>query len=341
MSDIERVGRVRKGRQDGGFTVVHNSLINHQGLTVEARALMIYLLSRPDDWELRMTDVRRFLGIAGKPCGRDKAYKIVSELRGARYIVMCENVLDKHFAGVTYYIFDEPVADIDEVRRKHNAGDNALDVPLGSPLPEKPEAGQMPLPDFPDPENTEAVQNKDNNKTLIPPTPQQRKTRRRNGSGNGNVGLAFQPIAAPWSVEWMELRTRTLLRGREQAPERPTKFIQGLIDKGGAAGERARLDHAAKSCYPTVKAMDQAATDQARGWRMTPDISAHAAELANTYVSVPIDGPELEAWQEAHRARGWPMLPVPSRAASVWLPAIGVAALEVPNTDRAAGRGGG
>lgn len=330
MSDTERVGRVRKGRRDGGFTVVSNDLINHRTLSVEARALMIYLLSRPEDWVLRVSDVRRFLGHSGKVCGRNKAYEVVAELKALNYIVMCEDLDGKHFAGVTYYIFDNPVADPDEIRRLHEAGGDPINAP-SAPLPEKRDTDALPLPLFRDPIKGDAVINKDIYKTLNPPSPPKRQTTRRRGFGEGSERIDQQPIADPWSVEWIEFRTQILKRGRECAPAAPTKFIRGLIEKGGDAGERARLDHAAASCYPTVKAMDTAAKDQARGWRIQAELADAAADLAAEYHSVAVDGPELQAWQDAHRRRGWPLLPIPERAMRLWLPKAGVAALDLVN----------
>lgn len=325
----ERVGRVRKGRKDGGFTVVRNDLINHPTLPVEARALMIYLLSRPEDWELRITDVRRFLGKGGKPCGRDKAYSVVRELRDARYLVMCEDVSGQHFAGVTYYVFEEPVKDAAEVQRRHRAGEDALAADAKTPLPENQETGDFSRADFPHPENTEQTKERYIQNTNPPSPPKQRKTRRRNGSGEA---VAAPPsttrIAEPWSPQWVEHRVGLLKRGWEQAPAKTSRFVAELIAKGGPSGERERLALQARSCWPTINLMDDATLD-GRGWRVSVDL--FDCDLASQYRSVRVDSEEFAEWQEAHRLRGWPELPRPLRAACVWLPACGLAALELAN----------
>lgn len=331
MADAsERVGRVRKGRKEGGFTVVRNDLINHPTLAVEARALMIYLLSRPEDWELRITDVRRFLGRYGKPCGRDKAYGVVRELKQAGYLVMCEDVDGQHFAGVTYYVFEEPVSDQDEVQRRHRSGEDALVVDEKTPLPEKPEAARFPLPDFTDTENPEGTNKRYIQNTDPPSPPEQRKRTRRRGLGGEGVAAAAASakIAEPWSPEWVEYRITLLRRGREEQPPKPSRFIAALIAKGGEAGERERLAHQARTCWPTVRKMDEA-TQDARGWRVPVELFDQ--DLASRYRSVRTDSAEFAEWQEAHRARGWPAFPVPSRAECVRLPVDGLAALDVPN----------
>ncbi|MFB9947352.1 hypothetical protein ACFFP0_00760 [Rhizobium puerariae] len=331
----ERVGRVRKGRREGGFTVVRNELINHRTLAVEARALMIYLLSRPDDWELQIADVRRFLGRGDKPCGRDKAYSVVKELKQAGYLVMCEDVNGQHFAGVTYYVFDEPVSDPEEVQRRHKAGEDATITEPKSSLPENPEAGVSPLPDFPYPENQHETNKRyiQNTDPPLPPKPRQRRrTRAREGECVAPAADHLAKVAEPWSPEWVEHRIRLLRRGRKQRPAKPSRFVAQLIAKGGEAGERERLAHQARTCWPTVLAMDEA-THEARGWRVPSDL--FDLDLVTSYRSVRIDSDEFVEWQEAHRLRGWPPFPVPSRAPCVLLPTDGVSALDVPNEEPA------
>ena len=41
---------IRSARPTANFTIVANSIINDDRLTFKARALLIYLLSKPDDW---------------------------------------------------------------------------------------------------------------------------------------------------------------------------------------------------------------------------------------------------------------------------------------------------
>jgi hypothetical protein len=331
--NAERVGRVRKGRRDGGYTIIRNDLINHPELSVEARCLLIYLLSRPEDWELRVSDVRRFLGAGGKPCGRDKGYQVIAELKRHCFIVMCDDIKGKHFDGVTYYIFESAVTDPEEVRRRHRQGEDALAVPAETSIPENPEAERSSLPDLSYPENPEGIKERyiENNNT--PLTPQRRQTRRRHGFGeleqSGTV--AQSAIAEPWSKAWTEHRTRTLMRGREQAPAKPSSFIAARIAKGGDEGERERLALQARSCWPTVNAMDNKALQDRVGWRVPVDL--FDADLDDRYHSVSVDGPQFAEWQDAHRARGWPAFPVPTSARNVWLPVDGIAALVIPNSD--------
>lgn len=117
-------------KHNSAFTIVPNAIATDTRLSIEARWMLIYLLSKPDNWIVRAGDIQRAGSI-----GRDKAYKLVRECIAAGYIRR------EHQAtgGVNYEVRDEAIR----------------------PLPENTEAGGEPLPEKPDtekplPENTDA-----------------------------------------------------------------------------------------------------------------------------------------------------------------------------------------
>lgn len=63
------------------YTVVSNKILNDTRLSWDAKGVMAYLLSKPDDWIVRASEVARTGG-----CGRDKVLRIFRELREAGYI---------------------------------------------------------------------------------------------------------------------------------------------------------------------------------------------------------------------------------------------------------------
>jgi hypothetical protein len=63
------------------FTSVSNEIINNKQLSWESRAMLIYLLSKPDGWVMRNTDL-----IKQSPAGREKVRSIVQELTANGYI---------------------------------------------------------------------------------------------------------------------------------------------------------------------------------------------------------------------------------------------------------------
>lgn len=69
-----------KHDSDNPYFVASRASAQDEQLTYEARGLLFYLLSKPDDWVIRIDDLRR----AG--CGRDKVYRIIDELVKAGYM---------------------------------------------------------------------------------------------------------------------------------------------------------------------------------------------------------------------------------------------------------------
>lgn len=73
MSIIRRASRSR-------FTTVTNSLAQDSRLSFEARGVLLYLLSKPDDWRVQFADIEREGNF-----GRDKRQRIFAELEQTRY----------------------------------------------------------------------------------------------------------------------------------------------------------------------------------------------------------------------------------------------------------------
>src|ERR1035437_8458427 len=72
--------RIRRGKQTVNFTVLPNALLTDQNLTYKARGLAAYLLSRPEDWCVLISDLSS---------GLDRDTAVLSglkELRGLGYI---------------------------------------------------------------------------------------------------------------------------------------------------------------------------------------------------------------------------------------------------------------
>src|SRR5947209_4868072 len=64
------------------YVMIHRRLFEDQRLSLEARGLMGYLLSKPDDWQVRVPDLQRTAGV-----GRDQLRRILRELEAAGYLV--------------------------------------------------------------------------------------------------------------------------------------------------------------------------------------------------------------------------------------------------------------
>lgn len=91
-------------KRRGGFTVVPNSVVADEKLSIEARGLFAYLMSLPDGWVFRTNHLKRVYGV-----GRDKYYRLVRELKERGYLVVKvpKDSLGR-FIGTHWEICDEP-----------------------------------------------------------------------------------------------------------------------------------------------------------------------------------------------------------------------------------------
>jgi len=77
MSGIIRVSKSK----DNPFVMINNLTLRDSSLTWEARGVIAYLLSKPDDWQVRMADL-----IRQGPGGRQRMQRILRELETAGYV---------------------------------------------------------------------------------------------------------------------------------------------------------------------------------------------------------------------------------------------------------------
>lgn len=145
-------------KRSSNYAIVPNAVADDTRLSFEARGVLVYLLAKPHDWKIRISDLRK------QGLGRDKAYRILDQLQRAGYIerVQRRGENGRH-AEVDYTVYDDP-------------------VPSHLPLPENPEAvtrrpenqeAVAPLPEKPDTEkpdteNQDALISKERHKEPIP-----------------------------------------------------------------------------------------------------------------------------------------------------------------------------
>lgn len=96
--------RITKG-QDVPFTQVPNCLLNDEGLSLEAKGLMAWMLSKPDDWKFYVRHVASQLGK-----GKDTIAKYINELIKRGYIERRarKRSSDGTFEYYEYVLYIEP-----------------------------------------------------------------------------------------------------------------------------------------------------------------------------------------------------------------------------------------
>lgn len=114
---------IRRGKHVSCFTIVPNAIFEDARLSAAAKGTLGYLLSRPPDWQVQHTQLRRMMDL-----GRDAFDRVMKELRTAGYVIRSAEQRrgqDNTFEGYDYDVFDAPRAE----------GDDPSTVD-GSPAPE-------------------------------------------------------------------------------------------------------------------------------------------------------------------------------------------------------------
>ena len=96
---------------EGGFCIVPNSTLN-DSLSWEAKGMLAYLCSKPDNWEVSITQLTNHSRKSPSPSGRDKTYRILNELQEAGYVRKLENRASGKFTGVEYIVSPTKIEDL-------------------------------------------------------------------------------------------------------------------------------------------------------------------------------------------------------------------------------------
>ena len=88
---------------ESDFTIVPNKAINDK-LSWAARGMLLYLCSKPDDWEVNITDLVNQTTGSAKRSGRDAVRKIMDELVECGYIRKTQNRISGKFQNVDHEV---------------------------------------------------------------------------------------------------------------------------------------------------------------------------------------------------------------------------------------------
>ena len=113
-----------KRKHSGSFAVIPNITANDEQLSIDALGMLVFLLSKPNDWQVNVANLRKRFGI-----GRDRAYAILKELEAAGYVQKSQpkRGASHQFSSVEYTVFDTP--------------ETAKAETVDEPLPENTDAG--------------------------------------------------------------------------------------------------------------------------------------------------------------------------------------------------------
>lgn len=128
---------VTRQRSDN-FAIIPNAVAEDARLSFEARGLLCYLLAKPHNWRVLIADIQ-----AAGEIGRDKAYRLIKELRDTGYI---ELDIRRDNAGrieeQNYVVHDCAVPDRLPFPENTEQAQPLTEKPeVEKPLPENPDAG--------------------------------------------------------------------------------------------------------------------------------------------------------------------------------------------------------
>jgi hypothetical protein len=230
---------VRGARPESGFYVLSNAISGDKRLSWPARGLLIFLLSKPDHWEVSVAalvnETADCVRGAGGHTKRDGVKAILAELMTAGYLARSnkpKHNADGSFAGYDYIVTDVPMKATEELLPSTD-----------KPSPVQPSTVE-PSTAEPSPPNPTQV-NTDSKKELIlsydltpcgdagaPPTAPQKK-----------CAAKKEPAAS--SASW-EAYSDAYLKRYRVAPLRNAKInasLKSIVDQVGADNAPAVVTH--------------------------------------------------------------------------------------------------
>lgn len=94
---------IRRGVRNARYSTIPNHVFEDVRLSMEARWLLGYLLSKPDNWTVIVGDIAK-----RGACGRDKARRMINELVSVGYAEKEQPREGGRFSALSLVIYDEP-----------------------------------------------------------------------------------------------------------------------------------------------------------------------------------------------------------------------------------------
>lgn len=129
---------IRVHKQRGEWAIVPKAAVNDESLSWEARGMLLYLLEKPDDWQIMFQDLVR-----KSPAQDDKCRRILKELEGQGYVHRKRfNRPDGTFAWESA-VFETPQAPATEAEEPCAENRQVVDEPYaGLPYMVQPHMGE-------------------------------------------------------------------------------------------------------------------------------------------------------------------------------------------------------
>ena len=140
-------------KREHNYTIVSNKVYDKNQLSWQAMGLLGYLLTKPDNWQVVVSELVNATKNTKKPTGREGVYNIINELKEKGFISVVKN----SDGSTDYTVYDEPVQQL------NHENPNQAEPNQGKPNQGKPNQAEPTLI------NTDIQQVLNNTNTPLPP----------------------------------------------------------------------------------------------------------------------------------------------------------------------------
>ena len=124
-----------RAKREHNYTVISNKVYDKNQLSWQAMGMLGYLLTKPDDWLVIVSELVNVTKETAKPTGKEGVYNILKELRDKGFIVVQKN----SDGSTNYTVYDEPLPN----QGKPNQGKpNQAEPNQGKPNQAEPNQGK-------------------------------------------------------------------------------------------------------------------------------------------------------------------------------------------------------
>lgn len=141
---------IRAPRPEANFYMLNKAISEDGRLSWAARGLLVFLLGKPDHWEISVAHLRAETSGSAKPTGRDGVYGLLQELISAGYVARRQERSDAGVLGeINYIVSETPLPDSPYPATPHPAQPYPANPTLvsieGKQVLKKPVSTEKPL----------------------------------------------------------------------------------------------------------------------------------------------------------------------------------------------------
>ena len=145
-------------KREHNYTIVSNKVYDKNQLSWQAMGLLGYLLTKPDNWQVVVSELVNATKNTKKPTGREGVYNIINELKEKGFISVVKN----SDGSTDYTVYDEPIQQLNH-ENPNQGKPNQAEPNQAEPNQAEPNQAEPTLI------NTDIQQVLNNTNTPLPP----------------------------------------------------------------------------------------------------------------------------------------------------------------------------